>query len=93
MTLHQVANRLYDLTIDGFINGIRLSRKEFTNTLVEWATSSGAFRLRNKFPVQLDLPDGKWYVCINRYGTGRDSYDYWMPDNREQERLLIQKVR
>lgn len=82
MTLHDVANSVFTLSVGGHINGENFSRREF----IEYVDNM--FRTGCNLYVTVELPDGEWLVKIYRFGSLADMYDYYIPDTRGEEQFL-----
>ena len=83
MTLSQTITMAYDLSIDGFINGEKFTRDRFINQV------KSLMRDSDSYIFQIALPDGWWFCKITRGNWG---YDLIVPDNREQESRLLDKL-
>lgn len=86
MTLHEVTNQIYNLSVHGCINGEKFTEQRFYK-LVKSIMSAN-----NIYIFQIALQDGLWYASINKYANRSDGYDYFIPNNREQEKILIDPI-
>lgn len=88
MKLHQATDALFDLSIGGFFNGQQYKRNE----LYDYVSSMfrGTLKLGNSLVLEISLPDGRWLCSINRLANGE--YDYYIPDTREQETRLYERL-
>ena len=86
MTLKETANQIYGLTIAGYINDVKFTKKEFQNYMDHFFKHIGV----KKHIIQIALPDGKWLCKITEYAEGQ--YDYYLPDTREQENRLFAEL-
>ena len=82
MTLHDVSNSIFNITVDGIINGEKFSRREFVDCVDLW------FRNTDKYFITAVLPDGEWLIKIYKVKNFDDMYDYDIPDTREDEQDL-----
>lgn len=84
MTLHNAINMAYDATTNGYINGVKLTRAEFTSNMVHWFSHS------DSFIFEVSCPDGRWLSQIAKFSNGEYGYD--LPETREQENRLYKKL-
>lgn len=84
MTLKEACNRVYNLTIAGYINGEKFTADRF------YRQTASLFQDREA-PCQVWFavaqPDGWWYSTINQYRKGE--FDWTIPETREQEARII----
>lgn len=83
MTIKDIVNQLMDLSVDRCIDGNRTTKKALAEK-VRTEVQPGSPLL-----CRITLPDGAWRVKIERWGQGPDGYDYWVPDTRTQENLVV----
>lgn len=89
MTINEMTNQLYDLSVAGYFNGEKYSRKEFAEYV------KGIFRPetnRTRWFMEISLPDGRWYFQITRFSDSKDGFDYYIPETRTQEQALISNL-
>lgn len=84
MTLTEVTNQIYDLTIAGYINGEKFTRKQFKEAVKHW------FLTGKKFIIEVSLPDGRWLCKIIKLSN--DEWDYFLPETRKQEERLYSEL-
>jgi hypothetical protein len=84
MTLTEVTNQIYDLTIAGYINGEKFTKKEFKDAMHHW------FLTKSQFIIEVSLPDGRWLCKIAYIGNGE--WDYFLPETRKQEERLYAEL-
>lgn len=89
MTLREVSTQLFDLSIDGFFNREKFSRARLHNYLRDMLREPQALAIPNTLVIEIALPDGWWHCTVSRFGT---MFDYWIPDTREQEAKLLEKL-
>ena len=92
MTLREVASQIYGLTIDGFVNGEQFTRKELEQVLRKWMDHAESNVVPNVHVVELSLPDGRWLAAVSNFRKTHDGYDYYVPDTREEEAHLYQRL-
>jgi len=86
MTLNETINQIYDLTVDGIINGEKFTRKQFSEILKHFFKELSFDQLI----FEITLPDGNWLVKL--YKWDNKEYDYFLPDTREQEKKLYREL-
>ena len=83
MTLHEVANQLYSLSIDGFFNREKFTKSQLYNYLSAMFCNKPASG--STIIMEVALPDGWWIFSVSRYACASDGFGYYIPDTREQE--------
>lgn len=83
MTLTQVANQLFDLSVAGYFNSEKFTRSQFCEALKHWLLTG------DSVIMEIALPDGHWHFEVVNYGDG---YDYYIPETREQDARLREKL-
>lgn len=94
MTIREVARQLHDLSVGGYFNGIKFTRKELERNLADVFRPGTQLRAGNRYVMEIALPDGRWLFTVNRYGDKSDGFDYTIPATREEEqriRALLQE--
>jgi len=90
MTLTEVTNQLYNLSIDGFFNGEKRT-KEWLKGYIQKLTRPELEKHSIIFDIA--LPDGWWFVKVERRDdVEKGFYDYYIPDTRTQERTLLDEL-
>ena len=92
MTLHDVSSQLYNITLDGFINGEQFTKHQFESALVKWMQTAEHNKIKNTHVLEISLPDGRWFCEVIKYADRPDGYDYFIPENREQEQKLLDRL-
>lgn len=82
MTLHEVTNQLYDLSVNGTFNGEHFSKDQLHKN-VKHMFEVGGLVGGNRLVFTITLPDGEWFFYICEYAKGQ--FDYYIPDTREDE--------
>ena len=85
MTLNQVSDSLFDLSVFGYFNGEKFTRAQLRNYLKR------AFRPETQtssWVLEIALPDGRWFCQISHYSPASDGFDYYIPETRAQEQVL-----
>lgn len=85
MTIPQVASQLIGLSVGGYINGEKFTVDRLVNTIAAWFNGEA----KERIVMEIALPDGRWFFTVNRYGYGRDAFDYTIPETREQEAAIL----
>lgn len=88
MTLHEVSTQLYNLTIDGFVNGEQFTKHQLEAILRKWMQNPEQLKIKNRLVIELCLPDGRWFATVDRFADQADGYDYYIPETREQEQRI-----
>lgn len=83
MTLNEAIKYFYNNAVDGYFNGEKFSYNRFT-TYIKKMFSTGA----DDVYVQIAMPDGWWLSRIYKVPYGKNMYDYYIPENRKEERIL-----
>ena len=92
MTIKETAKRLFGQAIGGYFNGEKFTETRLYNTIVNGMKNCEFNAIKNAYVMQIALPDGWWYCKITKYGNKADEYDYYIPETREQERRLIDRL-
>lgn len=88
MNLSDVVEQLYDLSVDGYFNGQKFTKREL-NKYIKRMFDSGS----KKLIMEMALPDGKWFFEINSWKENMyTKYDYYIPETRECEIRLKEKI-
>lgn len=82
MTLTEVTNQLYNLSVNGYFN-----REKFTlERLRSYVSKMLSDDKEQSITMEIALPDGWWYFTISKLPQfGRNFYDYNIPDSRAKE--------
>ena len=89
MTLKQVSDSLYGLSVFGYFNGEKFTRAQLRNYLKR------AFRPETQtssWVMEIALPDGRWFCQVSRYSPASDGFDYFIPETRAQEQRLLDRL-
>lgn len=92
MTLHEVSSQIYNLTLGGFINGEKFTKRQFESAVARWMRDADHNKIKNAFVLEVCLRDGRWLCEILKYADRPDGYDYYIPDTREQEQVLRDRL-
>ena len=84
MTIQEVSKQLIQLSVAGYINGEKFTADRLTNQIASWFRGSS----KSRIVMEIALPDGRWFFSVNRFGNGRDGFDYTIPENREEEAAI-----
>lgn len=80
MTLHEVAEQLYSISMFGYIDDEKHSKTGFINYVVSKVRKSK--KIENKTVFRIALLDRWWYMTIGRH---KNEYDYYIPDTKQYE--------
>jgi hypothetical protein len=83
MTIHELSNQLYNLSVAGYFNGERFTRRQLQNHIA--GAFRGPLKAGNRYVIEIALPDGRWLFTVNRLANTGDGVDYTIPDTREVE--------
>lgn len=89
MTLNNVIDQLYAMSVAGYFNGEKYSKREFAAYL------KSVFRAElntRSWVMEIALPDGRWYFKVYRWHDDADGFDYWLPTNRQEEQELLTQL-
>lgn len=87
MTLTEVTNQIYDLTIAGYINDVKFTKREFHDYTKHFFNHVGV----QKHIIQIAMLDGKKWLCkITKFSNGE--YGYYLPETKEQEKHLYSEL-
>ncbi len=81
MTIYELVHQLHDLSVAGYFNGEKFTKKRLTTYIQSMFRAGG-----NSLVMQIALPDGRWFFKITEFAPGE--YDYYIPDTREQEQRI-----
>ena len=90
MTLQDVTNQLYRLSVDAVFDGKKRTKKDLYYAI--------KYRLLDKdiTDFQVNLPDGTWQCFVTVFHTGKDNrkamYDLIVPKDRAEEDYWCGKV-
>ena len=86
MTIHDISTQLHDLSVGGFFNGEKFTKRELHNYITNmFRPEAGPLKAGHRLVMEIALPDGRWFFTIDRFADMPDGFDYYIPDNREQE--------
>ena len=83
MTIHELSNQLYNLSVAGYFNGEKFTKRQLENHIA--SAFRGALKAGNRYVMEIALPDGRWLFTVNRFANTSDGFDYTIPDTREEE--------
>ena len=87
MTLKEVSNQVYGLALGGYINGEKFTAERLYKQM------RAMLRTGDNYIFEICLPDGRWMAEAYRVRVGDQTfYDYFIPDTRDQETGLYQKL-
>ena len=88
MTIHNLVNQLFDLSVAGHFNGERFTRAQLESHIRNAFRCEDSLKIPHKYVMEIALCDGRWLFTINHYNDAADGFDYTIPDNRDQEQVL-----
>lgn len=88
MTIYELTNQLHSLSVAGYFNGEKRTEK-WLRTYIQAMFRSGV----NSLVMEIALPDGRWLFEVDRWREGgHDQYGYTIPETRDQENRLYEKL-
>lgn len=90
MTLHETAQSLFSLSVAGYFNGEKFSLKQLESYIKQ--SFKGTLKLGNKLVMEIALPDGRWLCEIIHYANRNDGWSYEIPETREEEQRIWNKL-
>lgn len=81
MTIKEMTKQVYGLSIAGYFNGEKFSYSEFYNYVRK--------HLNDSLIMEISLRDGRWYFEMIKKGS---ICDYFIPDDRDQEKHIINRL-
>lgn len=88
MTIREIANQLYDLSIDGWFDREQFTRSELEQRIRSQFRGEVGFAVPHTMLFEIALPDGWWLFTITHFGDKADEYGYCIPETRDQENKL-----
>ena len=85
MTIHEVSTQLHKLSVDGFFNGEQFTKRELEAYIKGMFRPGTTLKADNRLVMEIALRDGGWLFTIDRFSDRPDGFDYYIPDNRDQE--------
>lgn len=92
MTIHEVATQVHRLAVDHRINGMKVTKQWLESYLNKMMRSADQNKILNSVVMDIELRDGDWLFEVFRYSDAPDGYDYDIPDSREEERQIINRL-
>lgn len=86
MTLTEVTSQVYGLALAGYINGEKFTKQRFEGMV------KSLMREQKRYVFQIAMRDGWWWASITKYADRPDGFDYFIPDDREQEKAFTDTV-
>lgn len=87
MTINEISNQLYNLSVGHYFNGEKFTKTELKHYI------SNMLRTSDRVVMEITLMDGRWYFTVDRFANRKDGYDYYIPDTREHELLVKEYLR
>jgi hypothetical protein len=92
MTIHDVASQLHNLSVGGYFNGVKFTTGQLQNCIADAFCSEATLAIPHTWVMEISLPDGRWFFSIEHYNDKPDGFDYTIPDSREQESKLLDRL-
>ena len=91
MTKAEVMRQVYNLSVNGTFDGEHLSFTKFKSVVEDTLErDKKKDEIFSVVEMKIKLPDGVWNMSITRFCDG--SWDYFIPETREEERKVYGKV-
>lgn len=88
MTIYELTNQLHNLSVGGYFNGKKQSEKQLRTYIQSMFRAGGSSLI-----MEISLPDGRWLFQINQWEEcNHYQYNYYIPETREQEKQLYDKL-
>lgn len=92
MTINNIINNLYSISIDGKFNGERFTKTGFSNAVKNhWIYNNGEL-ISKELYLEISLADGDWLMKIFQYRDSNDGWDYYIPNTKEEEKKLYDEL-
>ncbi len=88
MTIHEISNQLHNLSVAGYFNGEKFTKRELEHVIAQSFRPEVQLKAGNRLVMEIALRDGRWLFTVNKYADRPDGYDYTIPDTREQEAYI-----
>lgn len=88
MTIHEVSTQLHNLSVAGYFNGEKFTKRQLEHVIAQSFRPEAQLKAGNQLVMEIALRDGRWLFTVNKYADSPDSYDYTIPDTREQEAYI-----
>lgn len=89
MTIKEVTHQLFNLSVAGYFNGEKFTKSRLEGYIRTMTQGDGSENL----VMEIAMPDGRWFFEITRLPkVGKYFYDYFIPQNREQEKILVNLI-
>lgn len=92
MTIHDVTSQLHSLSVGGYFNGEKFTVKQLQNCIADAFRSETTLAIAHTWVMEISLPDGRWLCAIEHYNDKSDGFDYTIPESREQESRLFDRL-
>lgn len=84
MTLREITQQIYSITVNGRINGEHFTAQELYTAFKAWLREP-----QSQYIFTALLPDGEWYCKAIRGPWG---YGYIIPETRHEEKHIINEL-
>ena len=85
MTASEITTQIRHIS-NGRVNGERFSRAELLNYINKMTT------IGTPLVIEVTLPDGNWFCEITHRNASSDSWDYFLPDTREESDAILERL-
>lgn len=92
MTIHEIAKQLIGLSVAGYVGGEKRTVRNLEDCIKAWLRDAEHNKIPNSFVTEICLPDGRWLMTIDKHPTESGQYGYYIPETREQEARLKDRL-
>lgn len=92
MTIHEITNQLHSMAVDHRINGEQVTKQWLESYLNRMMRNADQNKIRNSVVMEITLRDGNWLFEVSRFSDAPDGFDYYIPDTREQESRIKERL-
>ena len=93
MTLREVSDQLYSLSVGGYFNREKFTRQRLYTCLKAWLSPQAlAPEKTGRWVMEIALRDGWWWMQVTKYADRPDGFDYYIPDTREESDRLLESL-
>lgn len=87
MTIHEIVNQLFHLSVNSRFNGDTFTRQELEG-YIRKAFIPNRIKEPLFMSIRLNDSDSDWLFTVDRFSDSSDGFDYYIPDTREEEKRL-----
>ncbi|MCD7824203.1 MAG: hypothetical protein LUG86_09375 [Oscillospiraceae bacterium] len=96
MTLNQAADQIYNLSLGGYFNREKFTADGWRRHVNVLMRHPETLKIHNTLVQEIALEDGHWLFTISYIpsckGDGRGEYGWAIPETREEEQRLKERL-